>query len=148
MTDAIFAQPNLPIYLFMVIVSAWSIALMAIFLVMVTKGPRMIDALIAWGRRTFTAAGDGCIDCNRWTLPVACLSCGRTRILTATTTIATDGQTAASIANARAVRDRDRQQHGIGADGHRVLSPEERRRREALVAFGDIDLMLDDVVVM
>jgi hypothetical protein len=106
----------------------------------------LIASVTGWFRRTFTSAGDSCIDCARWSLPVACLSCGRTRILTATKTIATNGQTAASIAHARATRDAERRRFGFGTDG-RAVSIEERRRRDALTAFDEMDLDLDEQAV-
>lgn len=123
---------------FAVIVAVYTVLLMAVLLALVFKGKAMLDGAIGWARRTFTAAGDGCIDCNRWSLPVACISCGRTRLLTATKTIATSGATAASIAHARAMRDTERRRFGIGPDGHAV-SVEERRRRDALAALDELD---------
>lgn len=99
-------------------------------------GQRQFAQLDAWRRRTFTTAGDECVDCRRWQLPVACLSCGRTRVLTATQTIPTDGRAAAAIATARARREADR----------RVGAGEEQRRRAA-IAFDEIDFDLDDQAV-
>lgn len=139
-------------------ITLWSYALIVALIVLVLVnafifGPAaialwtpIVRSVIAWGRHAFTAAGDGCIDCNRWSLPVACLSCGRTRVMTATKTIATDGQTAASIAQARAVTHAERRREGIGPDGRHVISFEERRRRAAMTAFEEIDLDLDETV--
>ena len=105
------------------IMAAFTCLVGSCFLLVLTKHEaiwRALSRVWTWARRTFTNAGDGCTcrDCGRWQIAVHCLSCGRTQGLTVTSTLNTDEHAKVILANF-----------------------EERRRRDALAEFDELDAM-------
>lgn len=121
MPNEIVAHPEMPIYLFIVAVWLSTASLLTLGFVLLTKGPQLLDAAIAWCRQTFTRAGDGCVDCNRFAMTVECQTCGTVRQFAA-----------AGVTTTRARRRTD----VPSAPADVVNIAAERRRLDALAMVG------------